>query len=69
MRYLRQYSFRKPDLSSLRKLGRKVICLDHFYKHHGNLLGVVRTDADEGLLCTLAQFYDPIYYCFTFPDY
>jgi len=69
MRYLRQYSFRKPDLSSLKKLGRKVICSDHFYKHHGNLLGVVRTDVDEGLLCTLAQFYDPIYHCFTFPDY
>ena len=69
MRYLRQYSFRKPELSSLRKLGRKVICSDHFYKHHGNLLGVVRTDVDEGLLCTLVQFYDPIYHCFTLPDY
>lgn len=50
MRNLRQYSFRRPDLLSLRKLGKKVICTDDFYEQHGNLLGVVKTDIDEGLL-------------------
>lgn len=24
---------------------------------------------EEGLLHTLVQFYDPVYHCFTFPDY
>lgn len=59
MRNLRQYSFRKPDLLSLRKLGKKVVCTDDFYKQHGNLMGVVKTDIDEGLLNAFVQFYDP----------
>ncbi|AES76317.1 hypothetical protein MTR_6g076030 [Medicago truncatula] len=39
MRSLRQYSFKKPDLLSLRKLGKKVVCTDDFYKQHGNFGG------------------------------
>ncbi|KEH22416.1 transmembrane protein, putative [Medicago truncatula] len=69
MRSLRQYSFRKPDLLSLRKLGKKVVCMDDFYKQHGNLMGVVKTDIDEGILNAFVQFYDPGYHCFTFQDY
>ncbi|KEH33018.1 transmembrane protein, putative [Medicago truncatula] len=69
MRSLRQYSFRKPDLLSLRKLGKKVLCTDDFFEQHGNLLGVVKTDIDEGLLNAFVQFYDPGYHCFTFQDY
>ncbi|XP_039687231.1 uncharacterized protein [Medicago truncatula] len=69
MRNLRQYSFRRPDLLSLRKLGKKVVCMDDFYKQHGNLMGVVKTDIDEGLLNAFVQFYDPGYHCFTFQDY
>jgi hypothetical protein len=30
---------------------------------------VLSTDVVEGLLSVLVQFYDPLYRCFTFPDY
>ena len=68
-RYTRQYNFIKPDLLSLRKLGRKVACSERFHRNHGNLVGIVKTDVDEGLLQTFVQFYDPAYHCFGFPDY
>ena len=31
--------------------------------------GKVCLDDEEGCLETLVQFYDPLYHCFTFPDY
>ena len=68
-RYIKQYNFIKPDLLSLRKLGRKVAYSEHFHRNYGNLLGIVKTDVDEGLLQTFVQFYDPAYHCFGFPDY
>ncbi|KAI5429461.1 hypothetical protein KIW84_034163 [Lathyrus oleraceus] len=40
-----------------------------FKKRHGKLLSVLSTDVVEGLLSVLVQFYDPLYHCFTFPDY
>jgi len=43
--------------------------LDHFRKRYGHLLSILKTDVDGGLLNTLVQFYDPLYHCFTFPDY
>ena len=30
---------------------------------------VLSTDVEDDLLCTLVQFYDPVYRCFTFPKY
>ncbi|KAI5431076.1 hypothetical protein KIW84_035294 [Lathyrus oleraceus] len=30
---------------------------------------MLSTDVVEGLLSALVQFYDPLYWCFTFPDY
>jgi len=49
-RYTRQYNFIKPDLISLRKLGRKVACSDGFHRNYGNLLGIVKKNVDKGLL-------------------
>ncbi|XP_050889667.1 uncharacterized protein LOC127094954 [Lathyrus oleraceus] len=40
-----------------------------FIDHFGSLLSVIYTDVEDGLLYTLVQFYDPVYRCFTFPDY
>ncbi|KAI5418300.1 hypothetical protein KIW84_042801 [Lathyrus oleraceus] len=40
-----------------------------FKQHHGKLLSVLSTDVVEGLLSVLVQFYDPLYRCFTFPNY
>jgi len=54
-RYTRQYNFIKPDLLSLRKLGRKVACSERFHGNYGNLLGIVKKDVDEGLLQTFVQ--------------
>ena len=68
-RHSKQYGFKKLDLMSLRKLGRKVVCSERFHRNHGNLLGIIKTNVDEGLLQTFVQFYDPDYYCFGFSDF
>jgi hypothetical protein len=69
LRNTRQHSFRKLDLVRLRELRKKVKCSEHFHRHHRNLLGIVKTDVDEGLLHTWVQFYDPMHNWFGFPDY
>ena len=35
----------------------------------GRLLSVLSADVVEGLLSVLVQFYDPLYHCFTFPNF
>jgi hypothetical protein len=40
-----------------------------FHKNHGNLLSLLKVKIEEGSLETLVQFYDPLYHCFTFPNY
>ncbi|KAI5395892.1 hypothetical protein KIW84_062178 [Lathyrus oleraceus] len=35
----------------------------------GKLLPLLTTQVDEGLMSVLVQFYDPLYRCFTFPDF
>ena len=69
IRRTRRYEFKKPDLESLRKLADMLKNPGHFRKRYGYLLNILRTNVDEGLLNTLVQFYDPLYHCFTFPDY
>ena len=69
VRRTHKYKFKRPDLESLRKLAKMVTSPDHFRKRYGHLLSILRTDVDEGLINTLVQFYDPLYRCFTFPDY
>ncbi|KAI5445261.1 hypothetical protein KIW84_013483 [Lathyrus oleraceus] len=40
-----------------------------FKARHGKLLAILSTKVDEGLMSVLVQFYDPLYRCFTFPDF
>ncbi|XP_050919583.1 uncharacterized protein LOC127137141 [Lathyrus oleraceus] len=53
----------------LRKLASFVDDPKGFRDHFGRLLSILSTDVEDGLLCTLVQFYDLVYHCFTFPDY
>ncbi|AES65812.1 hypothetical protein MTR_2g049380 [Medicago truncatula] len=69
IRRTHRYEFKKPDLESLRNLGRMVKNPEHFRNRYGYLLNILRTNVDEGLINTLVQFYDPLYHCFTFSDY
>lgn len=42
---------------------------DIFKSDYGNLLGVLMTKVDTGLILTFSQFYDPTLHCFTFQDF
>ena len=68
-RNTKKYSFRQPDLKELRKLASFVLDPLDFKQRHGKLLSVLSADVVDGLLSVLVQFYDPLYHCFTFPDY
>ena len=68
-RNTKKYSFRCPDLKELRKLASFVLDPLDFKQRHGKLLSILFADVVEGLLSVLVQFYDPLYCCFTFPDY
>ena len=68
-RNTKKYSFRCPDLKELRKLASFVLDPLDFKQRHGKLLSILSTDVVEGLLSVLVQFYDPLYHCFTFPDF
>ena len=56
-------------MKELRKLSSSVLDPLGFKQRHGKLLSVLFADVVEGLLSILVQFYDPLYQCFTFPDY
>ena len=64
-----KYSFKNLELDDLRKLGELVTNPDAFEEKYGKLLSLLKTGMTDGILSTLVQFYDPIYHCFTFPDY
>ena len=68
-RSVKQYSFKNPDTSELRKLGALVLNSDHFKNRYGSLLSLLKIQVEKGILETLIQFYDSVYHCFTFPDY
>ncbi|KAI5388226.1 hypothetical protein KIW84_074062 [Lathyrus oleraceus] len=68
-RNTKKYNFRCPDLKELRKLSSSVLDPLDFKKRHGKLLYVLSADVVKGLLSVLIKFYDPLYRCFTFPDY
>ena len=68
-RNTKKYSFRCPDLKELRKLASFVLDPLDIKQRHGKLLSILSADVVEGLLSVLVQFYDPLYRCFTFPDY
>ena len=56
-------------MKELWKLSSFVLDPLDFKQHHGKLLSILSADVVEGLLSVLVQFYDPLYHCFTFPDY
>src|ERR1043165_9506525 len=68
-RFTKRYSFRIPDVGKLKEVASLVEDPSDFRKRYGTLLFVLNTNVDEGLLKTFVQFYDPVYRCFTFPDY
>ncbi|KAI5434104.1 hypothetical protein KIW84_021100 [Lathyrus oleraceus] len=68
-RNTKKYSFRQPDLKELRNLTSYVLDPLGFKARYGKLLPLLTTQVDEGLMNTLAQFYDPLYHCFSFPDF
>ncbi|KAI5396118.1 hypothetical protein KIW84_062352 [Lathyrus oleraceus] len=68
-RNTKKYNFRCPDLKELRKLASFVLDPLDFKQRHGKLLPILFVDVVEALLSVLVPFYDPLYRCFTFPDY
>ena len=56
-------------MKELRKLSSFVLDPLDFKQHRGKLLSVLSTNMVEGLLSVLVKFYDPLYHCFTFPDF
>ncbi|KAI5434255.1 hypothetical protein KIW84_021212 [Lathyrus oleraceus] len=68
-RHTKKYSFRQPDVKELRNLTSYVLDPLGFKARYGKLLPLLTTQVDEGLMSTLAQFYDPLYHCFSFPDF
>ncbi|KAI5436075.1 hypothetical protein KIW84_022499 [Lathyrus oleraceus] len=68
-RHTKKYSFKQPDVKELRNLTSYVLDPLGFKARYGKLLPLLTTQVDEGLMSTLAQFYDPLYHCFSFPDF
>src|SRR3954464_13003705 len=68
-RYTKKYGFKTPDVERLIELASSVQDPSDFRKSYGKLLPILNTHVDEGLLKALVHFYDPVYRCFTFPDY
>ena len=68
-RFTKKYSFRIHDVGKLNELASLVEDPSDFRKRYGTLLTLLNANVDEGLLKTFVQFYDPVYRCFTFPDY
>ncbi|KAI5429853.1 hypothetical protein KIW84_034439 [Lathyrus oleraceus] len=68
-RNTKKYSFRQPDLKELRNLTSYVLDPLGFKARFGKLLPLLTTHVDEELVSVLVQFYDPLYRCFTFPDF
>lgn len=46
-----------------------VVDTEAFNKRYGHFLSLLKINMADGLLSTLIQFYDHVYYYFTFPDY
>ena len=68
-RNTKKYRFRCPNLKELRKLSSFVLDPLDFKQRHRKLLSILSAGVVEGILSVLVQFYDPLYHCFTFPDY
>ncbi|XP_050897777.1 uncharacterized protein LOC127104642 [Lathyrus oleraceus] len=68
-RRTQKYTFKSLKLECLRELGSLVVNPEDFKGRYERLLPLLKTNMMEGILATLVQFYDPLFRCFTFPDY
>ncbi|XP_050895732.1 uncharacterized protein LOC127102406 [Lathyrus oleraceus] len=68
-RRTQKYTFKSPKLENLRDLGSLVVNPEHFKGRYRRLLPLLKNNMMKGILATLVQFYDPLYQCFTFPNY
>ena len=68
-RSVKKYNLINPKLEELRKLVSTITDPFGFKDRYGSLISLLTLRMEEGLLQTLVQFYDPLYHCFTFPDY
>ena len=68
-RKTRKYSFKDRKIDELISLIPEIECYAYFRKKYGSIIPVMKLKMKEGILSTLVQFYDPMYHCFTFPDY
>ena len=64
-----KYSFKDPKIGELVSLIPEIECSADFRKKNGSIIPLMKLKLKEGILSTLVQFYDPVYHCFTFPDY
>ena len=64
-----KYTYKGFNLDDLKRLSTLVTDPEGFQNRYGKLLLLLNIKMDSGLLSTLLQFYDPLYHCFTFPDY
>ena len=68
-RSTKKYRLISPKLDELRGLVSLISDPIGFTARYGALVSLLTVKMEEGLLLTLIQFYDPVYHCFTFPDY
>ena len=64
-----KYSFKDPKIDELISLILDIECSADFRKKYGSIIPLMKLRMKEGFLSTLVHFYDPMYHCFTFPDY
>ncbi|KAI5419690.1 hypothetical protein KIW84_043742, partial [Lathyrus oleraceus] len=68
-RSVKKYNLINPKIDELKKLVSSIADPIGFRDRYGALISLLTLRMEEGLLQTLIQFYDPVYHCFTFPDY
>lgn len=68
-RSVKKYNLINPKIDELKKLVSSIADPIGFRDRYGALISLLTVRMEEGLLQTLVQFYDPVYHCFTFPDY
>ena len=68
-RKTKKYSFKYPKIDELMGLIPEIESSTYFQKKYGSIVSLMKLRMKEGIISTLVQFYDPLYQCFTFPDY
>ena len=68
-RKTKKYNFKDPNIDELMSLILEIESSTNFWRKYGSIISLMKLRMKEGILSTLIQFYDPMYHCFTFPDY